>query len=288
MHRIGLCVAIAVAAFAAQAQTGVLVVEATPRVVAVHVDSVLAGTTPLTREVAAGERRLTVSRVGYAPYEARIVVPAGDTLVVRTELSRLAGTLSVQGLPAGARVFVRDTLYAGGPVSTGQVPLTVEVPGVRTVQRYVAVYPAESTVVEVEYASRAFDLHVPLTALVAPGLAQVRGGRPIVGALYAAAVAGTFAVTGSALITAASASSDRRAAYAEYLSAEGRDDAFLQWIEVEATVERERRALRRIGPAVGFLVAAHALGLADTVLRHSFSPRLRVNDRGVALAVPIR
>lgn len=287
MRWIWLCVAAAVAALVPQAQTGVLVVEASPHVAVVEVDSVLAGTvTPLVREVPAGARRLSVSRVGYAPFATTVMVPAGDTLVVRAELVRLAGTLDVRGLPPGARVLVRDTLYAGGPVGTGEVPLAVEMPGVPTARRFVPVHPGEPTVVE--YVPRAFRAGVPLAALFTPGLAQARGGRPLVGALHAAAVLGGLALTGSALLASSGAASDREEAYEAYLAASDRDEAFLHWIEVEAALDRETRARRRIGPALGVTLAAHALGIADAVRRHGFSPRLRVTSRSATLAVPIR
>lgn len=267
------------------AQTGVLVVTAAPGVSAVYADSAQVGITPLTRAMPAGPLALRVVRVGYAPYHARVEVPAGDTLVVHVALERLYGALDLRGVPAGAQVFVRDSVYRAGPVATGQVPVAVRTADGRHLREIVPVYHEEPTVVE--WVPRAFDPGVLMTALITPGVSQLRDRRPVAGVIHALAVTGGVAVSGINFTRYIQNGIDRRRAYNAYRDAETLDDAYAHWVEVSLATDRERVNGRRLGRALLITGAAHALGMADAFLHHAFPPALRVSERGVSLSLSL-
>jgi len=130
-------------AAAPAAATGVLVVRSTPRGAAVTIDGRRRGVTPLRlRNLAPGRYTVRVSRRGYATAEREVVLPAdrpSPSATVTFPLQRAGrtppasgtdaatstpafyGSLSVDSLPSGARVFVDGRLVGTTPMVAPRV-----------------------------------------------------------------------------------------------------------------------------------------------------------------------
>ncbi|HEX8386009.1 MAG TPA: PEGA domain-containing protein, partial [Rubricoccaceae bacterium] len=83
---------------------GVLIVESEPARAFVQVDSVRAGPSPVGVPVGEGLHRVLVLYAGYDPFEQTVRVRLGETVRVWAPLVRRTGTVTVEGLPAGAVV----------------------------------------------------------------------------------------------------------------------------------------------------------------------------------------
>jgi len=113
--------------------SGVLVVRSTPRGAAVAINGRARGTTPLrVRNLAPGRHTVRVSRRGYTTEEREVVVSAGRPSTATFSLERargaqpasrtgLFGSLAVDSLPAGARVFVDGRLVGTTPIANARV-----------------------------------------------------------------------------------------------------------------------------------------------------------------------
>lgn len=86
------------------------------------VDGEPVGKTPLTAQIGAGVRTLTLSLESYRPWERELEVVANEPQTLSTvELEPAPGQVKVTSEPAGASVSVADAFQ-------GRTPLTVEVP----------------------------------------------------------------------------------------------------------------------------------------------------------------
>jgi hypothetical protein len=111
--------------------------------------------------------------------------------------------------------------------------------------------------------------------LAVPGSAQMRGGRPLIGAALVAAVAagvGSAVLAGNAARRAAEATD---AAYLVYLDETTEDGAVAAWAEVEREVARETRARRVAVASLAAAAAVHLVGVVDALVHHARSPGLR-------------
>ena len=118
---------------AAVAATGVLVVRSTPRGASVAINGRARGATPLrVRNLAPGRYAVRVSRRGYTTEEREVVVSAERPSTVTFSLDRASraqpasrkgsfGSLAVDSLPAGARVFVDGRLVGTTPIANARV-----------------------------------------------------------------------------------------------------------------------------------------------------------------------
>ncbi len=278
MPRLGLlaaALALGLGTGAASAQRlpaqGVLVVESEPANAAVLVDGVRRGQTPAVVSVGAGERAVRVALAGYAPFEETLRVGAGDTARVASRLVRLNGRLAVDGLPPGATATVNGA--PATPVTpTGLATVVVDVPGQRPLRAVVPVASGAET--RVVYEPAAFRPERAALGVLAPGVLQIRDGRPAIGALYTAAVAG-----GLAAALAASAAVDRAdsrigLARGVYDAAGSEAAAVAAREELSRLVSASRAS--RLARGAGLVAAGlvYAISVADSFARHVRRPAL--------------
>ncbi len=83
------------------------------------------GLTPVTIDLSPGvSHAVTITRAGYAPWTREVFADAGQETALDARLAALLVQVRVQGLPAGAEVFVNGT-------SRGKAPASLELPASR-------------------------------------------------------------------------------------------------------------------------------------------------------------
>ncbi|MEM1115373.1 MAG: PEGA domain-containing protein [Bacteroidota bacterium] len=258
----------------AQAQS-VLHIVSEPPAARISVDGEAVGIGRVEVDVTPGEHRVRATMALHEPVEEVVRVASGDTLTVRLALQPTPGRVHVVGLPEAATV---DT--PGWQLVDGEAVLP---PGVSTIQVQVPGLPSMSArfevdagaVTTVEYADvlrvRGFASNIVL-----PGSAQIRQGRPLVGAAFAVGVGvgigGAFAMSGP--IT--EADEDLVSATAVYDAARSEAEVREALAQVDDTYDRTRSTRYLRAGIVAATVAVYAGSLVDGVLRHGGRPGLRV------------
>ncbi|HEX8299505.1 MAG TPA: PEGA domain-containing protein [Rubricoccaceae bacterium] len=260
----------------ARAQDGsVLRIESEPAGARVVLDDIaLVGQpTPLEVPVLAGVHRVRVLLDGYAPYEETVTVNAGVRVVVVARLQQPSGRLAFDSLPPGATVTVGGQPYrAGTRLPVGSAEVTVSIPGQRTLTATVPVSAERETAVR--YGGRQFRAGRAMTALVAPGLVQLRDGRRGVGTAYAATIVGGLAAAGVLTFRAAQAVGDTAAAQARYDAATSEPDAVAAREDLTRLVNTVRTSRQARGGTFVALGVVYAASVVDAFVRHVGAPVL--------------
>lgn len=267
----------------AQAPTGVLIVESTPSRVLVTVNGAQAGRTPLTAAVSVGTVRVRVLRPGSLPFERTVTLTPGDTVRVLAELSAQRGTVAAGALPPGATLRVGGAVADGPAVMlAGRVAATVTLASGEVFETRVRVAPGAET--RVSFSPRALDLRGALLGVFVPGGAQIRGGRPAVGA---ALVLGVGAgVAGAVLMRGAEDRAGQRldAAVAVYNAAPTETDAVAAYGAVERESDAQGRARSLRNAAAGAAITVALASVVDAFVHHARRPGLVVDRPRVVTA----
>jgi hypothetical protein len=169
-----------------------------------------------------------------------------------------------------------DGAPADGPTAapTGDVRVRVEVPGRRPAEAVVGVEWRSET--RVAYGVRRLDAPALSLSLFAPGAAQLRGGRPLVGAAVLAGIGAAVGVAVAARVDERAVGREVDAAYAVYREAGSEAEAVAARAEVERLVGEARSVRRRQHAALGVAGAVYAASAVDAFFRHVLQPGLRV------------
>jgi hypothetical protein len=136
-------------------QNGTLQVIANVNGAQVFVDNVLAGNTPATVNVAAGQHTVRVTAPGFQDFNTTVNVGAGATITVRANLQPIVqnGTLQVIA-PNNAQVFINNQLQGTGSgqitVPAGQYTVRVVLNGFQDFTTTVNVQPGQVTTVRAD------------------------------------------------------------------------------------------------------------------------------------------
>ncbi len=116
----------------------------------VTIDAAVQGSTPLTKEVMAGQREIEVSLPLHKPVHWLQIITAGETVELDTvKLEPSDGLLSLNSDPPGATISVADSFHGTTPASLSLASgreLTVRLtkPGYQQVTRQVSLQPEET------------------------------------------------------------------------------------------------------------------------------------------------
>jgi len=123
-----------------------LTVNSNPEGAAVVVNGLSHGVTPcVIEQVPSGESKIVLTMPNYASYQSTVTLRAGDDHKIDAELNPLPASLSIVGVPAGAKVYVDEQLR-------GQTPLTMETiaPGTYSVRVEMNGYDPETRSIELK------------------------------------------------------------------------------------------------------------------------------------------
>lgn len=123
-------------------------------------------------ELAPGEHRVTVKRLGYAPFNATVKVKESGVTELPAALEALAGVINVSSEVVGAEVFVDGKSY--GPVPVSEVVLA---PGDHQIRLKREGYEEQAQMVNVK-AGRDYNVRVNPTPLPAVAARTDRPERP--------------------------------------------------------------------------------------------------------------
>jgi formylglycine-generating enzyme required for sulfatase activity len=134
-----------------------------------HVDGEPAGTTPLTTEIDAGTRRLSLHLEGYQTWE-RVLEAAPDEAqeLDLVELERMPGRVAVRSTPSNATVTVDGDFAGRTPLTLAVRPdraqtLHIAKAGYESLSRSVMVASGEEQALEVELAPVSGEVHFRAT-----------------------------------------------------------------------------------------------------------------------------
>lgn len=100
-------------------ETGRITITSIPPDADVYLNGEFGGTTSLTlNDVTPGTYDIAITKTGYEDWTARVDVAAGKITDVRAELTLAEVQLSVGTVPAGARVYIDDSLAGTSPLET--------------------------------------------------------------------------------------------------------------------------------------------------------------------------
>lgn len=134
--------------------SGVLLVKSDPAGAEVVVNGVLQGQTPVeVKDVPKGRATVLVSKEGYISETREVVLNAGDERTLEVALEGLPGSLSVNSVPEGARIYVNGSFIGKAPVGRermkpGKYEIRAELDGHTTISRTVEIANGDSAAEE--------------------------------------------------------------------------------------------------------------------------------------------
>lgn len=258
-----------------------LFVTSIPSDAEVYWDNRKVGRTDLKIEdEAMGSHRLTIKKPGYQDYEGDVTLKEVRDYDLKVRLSVRSYLVRVVGAPAGAKVWLGDTILVGAlPCSTaltfGSYNFKARAKGYRENGGLLTIDRDQDYKVRIDLKRRS-RVKTALYSLLLPGRGQYYSNRPLWGTFYLLTWAGALAYTGVSVGGYVDARKGYDDARDDYLAAANAVDAarfYDEWQEKYGDAGKREKQLNR---AITITAAWWAVNFLDAIVMFPGKPKVAV------------
>jgi TM2 domain-containing membrane protein YozV len=272
-----------------------LFVSSIPSDAEVYWDNRKVGKTDLKIEnEALGVHKLSIKKPGYKDYDGTVILKEVKDYDTKVRLSIQEYLVSIEGTPAGADVWLGDTL------KVGQLPCSVTLPfgtynfklkakGYHTVSGLVAIDRDQSYTLKLNL-NRRSRFRAGVQSLFFPGSGQMYSGRKAMGTLYLIAWMGAMGWTGASIGAREGAANEAQDAYDDYMAATNANEAGTAYIDWEERYGEWQDHKKEAQAAIYATAGLWAFNFLDAMIFFPHKPKVKaapVLDKSGALKTSV-
>jgi TM2 domain-containing membrane protein YozV len=243
---------------------------------------------------ALGVHKLSIKKPGYKDYDGTVILKEVKDYDTKVRLSIQEYLVSIEGTPAGADVWLGDTL------KVGQLPCSVTLPfgtynfklkakGYHTVSGLVAIDRDQSYTLKLNL-NRRSRFRAGVQSLFFPGSGQMYSGRKAMGTLYLIAWMGAMGWTGASIGAREGAANEAQDAYDDYMAATNANEAGTAYIDWEERYGEWQDHKKEAQAAIYATAGLWAFNFLDAMIFFPHKPKVKaapVLDKSGALKTSV-